>query len=262
MWIAHPLRNDKQEIHHEKSISFTILIALLLSAAGCASRETWDYVDMGVFTRGGMSAVPAHYAAFMEEDNGVTVVIQDFERMEPHEIYENLLGNEELRKAIKGAEVITFDFAFDWFDRAGSFYLSGFCKGDDNQDCLRESVQGAIDDWTGIVEEISAIRAGTPVLLRIIVVGDWFYDWEFIDPMTPEEKSTLIAFYREVNDFIEQDAARRGIVVVRAFPEPYFYEQYPPVEYLTPGAVHFSEQGSRVIADELRKAGYEFVLLK
>jgi hypothetical protein len=229
---------------------FTILIALLLSAAGCASRETWDYVDLGVFARGGMSAIPSQYAEVMEVDNNVKVIVQDYERMEPHEIYENLQSNAELRQAIKDAEVITFDIALDWFDRATSFYLSGFCKGGDGRDCLRESVQATRDDWNGIIEEIAVIRASEPVLLRVIVIGDWFYDWEFIEPMTPEEKATLIAYYRELNEFIEQDAARRGIVVVRAFPEPYFNEQYPPVSYLEPKGLHFSPQGNRVIVDE------------
>lgn len=243
-------------------LQLIVLFAVLISATGCTPRETWDYVDMGVFTRGGMSAVPSLYATAIEEDNGVKVLVKDYERMEPHEIYEALQSNEELRKAIRDAEVITFDIAFDWFDRASSFYLSGFCKGGDGQDCLRESVQAIKDDWMGIIDEIAALRAGEPVLLRVVIIGDWFYDWQFIERMTSEEKSTLMAYYREANDFIEQDASQRGIVIVRAFPEPYFYEQYPPAEYLTPNSLWFTEQGSKVIVEEMRKAGYEFIVLK
>lgn len=243
-------------------VSVLLLGALILSA--CA-QEKWEYVSIGGDFTYAMRWNET-YAAYIEEDLNVDVTLTDVSfhsRKALSDMLKQLQTDQEFRSLVENAEVVTISVPTEsYLGGAQGRYMSGMCGGDDGQDCLRESVQNIKDDWTGIIDEIAALRAGAPVLLRVVIIGDWFYDWEFSDPMTPEEKETLIKYYREVNDFIEQDAARRGIVTVRAFPEPYFYEQYPPVEYLTPRAVHFYEQGSQVIADELRKAGYEFVALK
>ena len=84
-----------------------VLFALLLTLSNCAPRETWDYVVMGVFIRSEVSAFPSHYAVALETDNNVKVVVHELERGEPHEIHEQLKSNEDLRLAIKEAEVIT-----------------------------------------------------------------------------------------------------------------------------------------------------------
>jgi len=244
----------------------TMLFAMLFGLSACGSRETWDYVVMGVHIRSKVSYTGDQYATALREDNNVEVIVHEQERWEPREIHEHLRADDELRLAIQDAEVIIFDFAFDWLDDASRLYLDGNCGGDDGQECLRESVQIARDDWVGIMDQLIEIRAGTPVILRVVIHGDWFYNWynwdRYWSATSPEEKQTLNNYYLEGQSFVQEDAARRGVVIVRAFPEPYFNEGNPPREYLLSNGIHLSEQDSQVIVEEMRKPGYEFAVLK
>ena len=236
---------------------------LLLSAACSASAasQTWDYEVMGVFVRSLTSSVPQQYSDFIEQDQSVNVVVHEWDRWEPRDIVENLRTNEQLRQAIVEAEVITYDFAFDWQDQPQTLFVAGFCGASDGQDCLREGLQQAKQDWSDILDLIAELRADSPVLLRILIQGDWFYDWKFMDNMTPEQKDTLVEYYRQFQAFALQDARSRGIPIVLAFPEPYFNETYPPLDYLQLDEIHFSEAGSLIIAQQLREPGYEFTTL-
>jgi hypothetical protein len=223
---------------------------------------SWDYVVMGVFTRNATSDIPARYRSYIEKDQSVEVILHEQERWEPKDMVDNLQNNEELRLAIEEAEVITFDYSIDWINLPEGKYRSGICHGEDNQDCLREAVQKAKGDWNGIVDLITDLRAGTPVLIRVFLMGDWFYDWAYIGDLTPEKKEVLLKYYHELQEFLEDDAEKRGIPVIRVFPEPYFNETNPPTEYQQSDGIHYSEEGSQIIADNLRELGYEFVILK
>ncbi|MFH1183842.1 MAG: hypothetical protein V1755_02240 [Chloroflexota bacterium] len=263
---AHPWRQKRGGNGFRKSIACLALVLGVLAAA-CGSppvTETWDYVAMGVFTReaGGISTVPSQYAAHIEKDKGVTVALHNQERMEPEDIAENLQTNEELRQLVREAEVITFDFSLEWINFPEGLFRSGMCKGADNQDCLRTGVQEAKDDWSAIVSQITELRAGKPIVIRVLLMGDWWLDWRFAKG-SPENDAVIGEYYRELESFLEADAARRGIPVVRAFPEPYFNESPPPSGYFGGiGGVHYSDEGSAVLAGLLRGLGYEPVVLK
>src|SRR3989304_5341960 len=114
-----------------------ILLSGACSGPGAAS-QTWDYEVMGVFVRSLTSSVPQQYSDFIEQDQSVNVVVHEWDRWEPRDIVENLRANEQLRQAIAQAEVITYDFAFDWQDMPQTLFVAGFCGGSDGQDCLRE----------------------------------------------------------------------------------------------------------------------------
>jgi|SRR3990170_3428146 len=224
--------------------------------------ETWDYVVMGVFVRSAISHVPSEYADYIERDQGVRIVLNEWERWEAEDILMNLRINEDLRTAIREAEVITFDYSIDWVDIPETLYRNGLCGGPDNQDCLREGVQQAEQDWLGIIDLIIDLHTGSPVLLRTVLMGDWFYDWQYIGPMTAEQKQVLLSYYHEFQAFMEGDAASRGIPVIRIFPEPYFNDENPPAEYLQSDGIHLSEQGSIVVAEQLRALGYQFATIE
>ena len=121
-------------------IHLTVLIAVLLIPTGCAKRETWDYLVMGVMSRAETSDIPEQFAAHIGEELGVEVVIYEQERWEPKEILENLRSNDDLRELVRDAEIITFDFHLEFLNAPEAKYSSKLCGGDDNQDCLREAL--------------------------------------------------------------------------------------------------------------------------
>ena len=240
-------------------LSATTLLAAC-SASGGAS-QTWDYEVMGVHARSYVGDTAQLYADFIVEDQSVEVSLREWERWEPGEILENLRTNEDLRQAIAEAEVITYDFAFDWQNRSQNLFLTGLCGGVENQDCLREDLQQAEQDWSGILDLITELRAGSPVLLRVLLHGDWFFDYPFWNP-TPEQKAIMADYYHQLQTYALQDAARRGVPVVQVFPEPYFNESGPPAEYFLTEGIRLSDEGSLALAELLRDMGYEPVTLE
>lgn len=241
-------------------------------AGGCAPIASWDYLSMGVFAREaeGISSIPSQYAEMIEKDQRVRVAIHNQTRMEPHEIAESLRSDEQLRQLVRDAEVITFDFSLEWINVPEGLFRAGMCGGTDNQDCMRRGVEQAKDTWTSIADELMALRAGQPVLIRVVVMGDYWLEWSVGPPSAggpaadADKKIQVIGgYYRQLTDFLEEDAQRRGIPVVRAFPEPYFFQGAPPEEYFGGvGGIHFSDEGSAVLAQLLRAIGYEPVILE
>jgi hypothetical protein len=245
-------------------IHLFVLSALLLSASGCAPRETWDYLVMGVMSRAQMSDIPEQFAAHIEEEMGVTVVIHEQERWEPYEILENLRANEELRALVRNAEIITFDFNIEFLNAPGGLFSGMVCGGDDNQDCMREALAEEKENFTAIMDLLSDLRAGKPVILRVFITDDHYYQWEMPGAgvlVSPKEAEVSKVYYHEFQRFVEEEGQRRGVVIVRALPDPHFRESNPPSKWLD-GLGHYTEQGSRIITDELIGHGLEFQVLK
>lgn len=238
-----------------------LLLLIAAALAACSGAPTWNYEVLGVHARNYVSdEMTLLHAEFIEQDHSVEVALREWERMEPGEMAENLRTNEDLRRAIAEAEVITYDFAFDWQDHSQSLYLAEMCGGSDNQDCLREDLLQAQENWSEILDAITEIRAGSPVLLRVLLHGDWFFDFPFWNP-TPEQKSVMADYYHQLQSYAEEDAAQRGVTVVRVFPDPYFNQSNPPAEYFLTDGIRLSDAGSLALAEVLRATGYEFVTL-
>lgn len=245
-------------------IRLTILVAMLFSLSACAPRETWDYLVMGVMTREATSDIPEQFAAYIEQEADVKVVIHEQERWEPYQILENMRTNRELRELVKNAEIITFDFHLEFLNVPEGLYSGKICGGEDNQDCIREAMQEEQEIFTAIIDLLTELRAGSPVLLRVFIIDDHYYQFElagFGAMAKPETVEVMKMYYHEFQKFVEEECQKRGIVVVRALPDPYFQESTPPSEWLD-GLGHYTEQGSRVITDELIKYGLEFEVLK
>lgn len=234
------------------------------TATSTPEPETWDYLVMGVMSRASMSEIPEQFAAYIEQKMGVKVVIHEQERWEPYEILENMRTNEGLRELVRNAEIITFDFHLEFLNVPESLYASKICGGEDNQDCLREALEKEKENVIAILELLTELRAGLPVLLRVFIVDDHYYQW--VMPGVgllgkPEVSTVMKVYYHDLQKFVEEEGKRREIVIVRALPDPYFQESKPPHEWLD-GLGHYTEQGSRVITDELIKYGLEFQVLK
>lgn len=226
--------------------------------------EVWDYLPMGVMTRSGESYIPEQYAAYIEQEMGVKVVIHKQERWEPYQILEHMQTDETLRELVRNAEIITFDFHLEFLNTPEGLYTSQLCGSEDNQDCLREALQKEKENFNALFDQLAELRGGTPVLLRVFIMDDHYY--QFVLPgmgliTKPEVAEVLKSYYHEFQKFVEEEGWERGIVIVRALPDPYFQESKPPSEWLD-GIGHYTEQGSRVITDELITFGLEFQVLK
>lgn len=240
---------------------FVLILGIVLALTSCGPRETWDYVTLGDSFFAG-SSIPEQYATFIEEDVGVEVVLHEkaVSGQEPAILLENLRTDEELRQLIRDAEVITFDFSASWGNSPELKYLLDTCKGDDNQQCLRDALEQAKADWTEMADIITELTAGRPVLVSVFTFGDWIYDGYYKDKITSEQKAVMSSYFMEFQEFQQADAVARGMRVFHVFPPD--VSSPPPAEYFQSDGFHLSEKGSKIVAEMLSELGYEFVVLK
>lgn len=236
---------------------WSILILGVLLVQGCGpGKEPWDVVVMGD-SFFGRSTIAVQYAEFITADLGVEVNLHEraVNGQEPAKLLANLRNDEELRQLIRDAEVIVFDFSPGWSNSAELKYLVGTCKGDDNQDCLREALESAKTDWKEMADLFGELTAGKPVLIHTFTFGDWPYDGYYKDKLTPEQRTVMLGYFHEFQTFQSANALARGMVVHHIFPPE--ISDPPPAEYFQADGLHLSDEGSLVVSTLMRNAGYK-----
>jgi hypothetical protein len=240
-----------------KSLFRIIFItALIVGVSSCSSREAWDFVTLGdsFLAR---SSIPEQYAEFIEEDMGADVVLHEksVNGQEPAKLLANLQNDEELRQLTREAEVIVFDFSPGWADSAELKYLLGNCEGDDNQQCLREALESAKADWMKMADLLAELTTGKSVILHTFIFGDWPYNGYYKDKLTPEQRTTLLGYFHEFQEFQKADALARGMFVHHVFPPE--MSDPPPAKYFQSDGLHLSDEGSLFVSSMMRNAGYK-----
>ncbi|MCI0552312.1 MAG: hypothetical protein L0287_15280 [Anaerolineae bacterium] len=245
-----------------KIASLVLAITFLLTA--CGPKQTWDYVVIGDNLQL-LSTVVKQYAAHIEKDQRVEIVIHDYaEKASPASwMLRNMQYHDEFRAAIANAEVITINWHAASADLLETNFIKGECGGADNQDCLREGYAKAKEDWAGMLDAVADLRNGSPTILRILVVGDWVNETGFYSKqLSVEQIDVFNTYLRELQNFIVADANARRIPVLLVFPEPYYNSEVPPADYFQSEGVRLSDSASKLVADGLRDLGYEFIVLK
>jgi hypothetical protein len=219
----------------------------------------WDYVAMGESITFGMVA---HYAEMLEQDLGVTIDLHDWQVPGEHSssLLERLRTNEQLRRDLREAEVITFLIPLGVI--AGpmqTFELGdpGACGGVDNQDCLREAFATYIADTDEIIAEIVSLRSPSEALIRIQDT------WQLKVRETKESGSFDIfnGYWREANAHVIEVATSYDIPVARvydAFMGEDGIEDPRDEGLLGPDGIHPTSEGMTLMAELFRELGYEY----
>ncbi len=242
-----------------RTLGLVILVCLLATACSGAesggSREdekprrasagrataSWDYVALGDSLAAGVGAERGYvdrYAAHLRNNTGAGIRVSNFgvSGQTSSELLDALRGDRSMRRAIGGAEVVTFNIGLNDLGRAGAAYEEGTCGGEDGEECLREAVQAVKDNWDAIATEILGLRSTKGTIIRTPGLG-----------YTPQAEDDLEHYVSEVNRHIASTTRLNAVP----------YVEIPVGEIsMSPDGVHPNDAGYATIADRLRGLGF------
>lgn len=206
------------------------------------SRAAWDYVALGDSLAVGVGARRGYvdrYAEHLRGDTGARVRVVNLGRsgQTSPQLLHILRNDPSTRRAVGGAEVVTFNIGINDLGHASRSYENGTCGGANNEACLQAAVEEVEANWEAINEEILSLRSTEETIIRTAGLG-----------YTPRVDGTFEPYLAEVNRHIAASAADRGIP--RA-------EVRLGERGMSPDGVHPNDKGYRAIADRLRELGYE-----
>jgi lysophospholipase L1-like esterase len=256
-----PLYNFEKYICKSITVALITCLVLLVSSCGGDSAgepTTWNYTALGDSLAFGAIAERGYvnrFADYMEADTGNTVVVRNLSvpGWRSADLLLALQTDSTLRAAVTGANAVTWDIGGNDLSRARARYLDGSCGGDDNQECLRQTVAQFQSNWDSIISELLALRTPQETIFRTMNVYNPYVE---ID-MATGDFAILEPFLRQVNDHISMTAAANGILLAdihSAFNGDSGEEQ--PTDLLAFDQFHPNEAGHETIASELRALGY------
>jgi lysophospholipase L1-like esterase len=202
---------------------------------------SWDYVALGDSLAAGMGAERGYvdrYATHLRNDTGARIRVTNLgvSGQTSSELLDALKGDESMRRAIAGAEVVTFNIGLNDLGRAGAAYEEGTCGGEDGEECLREAVEAVKYNWDATVTELLGLRSTGDTIIRTPGLG-----------YTPRAEDDLQHYVSEVNRHIASTTRSKAVP----------YVEIPAGEIgMSPDGVHPNDAGYATIADRLRGLGF------
>ncbi|CAN5873139.1 hypothetical protein BH18ACT11_BH18ACT11_00590 [soil metagenome] len=202
----------------------------------------WDYVALGDSLAAGVGARQGYvdcYAERLRADAGARVRVTNLgvSGQTSAQLLRVLRNDASARRAIGGAEVITFNIGINDLGRARGNYEAETCGGVRNQRCLRAAVKALEENWDTITEEILGLRSTDEAIIRTAGLG-----------YTPRVDGVFGHYLHETNRHIAASTAESGV--------PYA-EVRLGVEGLSPDGLHPDGSGYEEIAAHLGQLGYE-----
>jgi lysophospholipase L1-like esterase len=159
-----------------------------------------------------------------------------------------------VRNAVSTADIVTFDIGGNDILIALFAFAGGTCGGTDGQDCLRQALDGFVQNWSLILAELRALNPGA--MIRTMT----YYN-PFVVDLTPGD-GTAVAwkpYFVELNKTIRTSASAFGIAVAdAALAFNGSKGTKDPIEagYIDPDHIHPSPSGHALLADLFRGLGY------
>jgi lysophospholipase L1-like esterase len=229
------------------------------------------YVALGDSIAAGTAAGTSYveeYAAWLAEETATDVALTHAAR--PGWTTDDLLTAleaDELRAAVAGAHVVTFNIGGNDLLAALRPFVEDRCGGPDGQACLRDAVDDLTTAWDELLAELLAITGGDADGLRTMDL------YEPRPLLARAGAPALLAPYLdEINEHLVTSAERHGIEVARvhaAFAAAHHGEGQPDDEQVAAGGagdldlagllardgIHPNDAGHASIAAELARLG-------
>ncbi|MFO7960444.1 MAG: SGNH/GDSL hydrolase family protein [Nitriliruptoraceae bacterium] len=260
-----------------------VLLALLLVACGSPTDEAATsttetpatlqieegplvYVPMGnslVFWPSTRTSFIYHYTAMLEEDFGVEVEVRSrtVPAQRTDDFLERLRSNDRLRQDLADADVITLLIPNDEWGEPFQTALGvddrdpSECGGDDNQQCLRDVIEGYKQQVDQVFDELTSIVNPAETLIR---VHDFY---QFHTNGTQENIDLMYPYWREAQEYVEEVAGQHGVPVAQVFDDfmgtDGAYIDLVAEGLVDPDGIHPTAEGAERMAILVHDLGYE-----
>jgi lysophospholipase L1-like esterase len=202
----------------------------------------WDYVALGDSLAAGIGARRGYVDRYADHLRAgtparVRVVNLGVSGQTSPQLVHALRNDPSTRRALRGAEVVTYNIGINDLRQARGPYEAGTCGGAQGKRCLRTAVEEFEGNWDAITGEILSLRSPDETILRTAGLG-----------YTPRAGKGFEPYLKQVNRHIDASAAESSI--------PYA-EVSLGDEGLGPDGLHPDDSGYEAIASRLQRLGYE-----
>jgi lysophospholipase L1-like esterase len=250
-----------------------ILVVVLLvgSSQGTtlAAPASWDYVALGDSLATGFGAFTGYvprYEAHIETDTGVAVTRTNLGRngWTSSQLLSALRSDPTFRRAVREAEIVTWNIGGNDLRAARNSYKKGTCGGRKNQACLRASVAKLETNWDAITAEVLELRSTSTTIVRTMDIYNPYVRTDMVsDTWQNDGGMNDFEVFKIYVDQVNYHIATTSYItrvpyaqVYLAFNGPTGDEDPKSKGYLSFDGVHPNDSGHRIIAEELRKLGY------
>ena len=253
-----------------KLILVVVLLVGTAQGTTLATPTSWDYVALGDSMATGYGAfvkgyVP-RYEAYVETDTGVAVTRTNLaqNKWTSSQLLSALSSDPTFRRAIREAEVVTWNIGGNDLRAARTSYKNGTCGGVDNQDCLRASVATLKANWTAITAEVLELRSTSDTIVRTMDIYNPYVRTDIVsDTWQKDGGMNDFQVFKKYLDRVNRHIAATSYTervpyapVYLAFNGAFGDEDPRSKGYLSFDGLHPNNTGHRIIAGELRLLGY------
>jgi lysophospholipase L1-like esterase len=270
--VAGPARRSGMAGTVRRLLRLILVVVLLVGASQgttLAAPASWDYVALGDSLATGFGAFTGYvprYEAHIETDTGVAVTRTNLGRngWTSSQLLSALRSDPTFRRAIREAEIVTWNIGGNDLRAARNSYKKGTCGGADNQDCLEASVTKLETNWDAITTEVLELRSTGNTIVRTMDIYNPYVRTDIVSDTWQDDGGmndfqVFNSYVYRANLHIATTSNSAGVPYAKvhlAFNGPYGYEDPKSKGYLSFDGLHPNNTGHRVIAGELRKLGY------
>jgi lysophospholipase L1-like esterase len=239
------------------------------TAANIVTTDSLDYVAFGDSLATGYGATYGYvyrYAAVLGRDTGAEVNVNDLgvDGLTSGQLRASIENDQGARDAIEQSDIVTINIGANDLMQARLRYKAGYCGGADNQDCLRQTVADFRANWDAILTIVTGLRSPDEAVIR---ATDFYNPFVTLDgPMISwpgggtDDFSVFEEYLEHVNSHIAESSTAHGIPhakIHEAFNGPSGTGDPNDKGYMHPDGIHPNDDGHAVIAQELKRLGYE-----
>src|SRR5215217_7570328 len=262
-----------------------ILAALLVLVVGCGQEQSTaegeqtttaatvstgslDYVAFGdsLATGYGYNSYVDRYAALLGTDTGANVNVNNLgmNGLTSGQLRATIENDQRAKGAIEQSEVITINIGANDLLQARSRYKAGYCGGADNQDCLRQAVTDFRANWDAILTIVTGLRSPDEAIIRVTDFYNPFVNLDGSMISWPDSGTTDFSIFEKYLEQVNSDIAESSNAhdiphakIHQAFNGPSGTGDPSDKGYMHSDGIHPNDGGHAVIAQELRRLGYE-----